>query len=167
MKDEKKLINDILNLKWTSIEKHVSIMHAYLDDGEIADGYTSDDILKIMLECLSIIFGELNNKIGALSKYEPKYYTNSDFVDMVIETIGQEIPGKDDKTETLKYVEDFRSTLWGHTNHHANKYFKLYAEMGKNENTIVDESFITLKECMTIVMVECFLRIKERTVKES
>jgi hypothetical protein len=163
MKDEKKLINDILKSKWQAIEKYISIMHLYLDDGDLADGYTSDDILKIMLECLSIIFGELNNKIGTLNKYEPKCYTDSDFVDMVIDSIGQELPSKDDKIGVGRYAEDFRIILWGYANHNSNRYFQLYAEMGENENT--DEYFITLKECMTIVMVECILRSMERKVE--
>ena len=164
MENQQQLISDILKVKWTRMEIFIPLMSKYLHHREILDGYSADDVLKIMLESLSVIFGELNNTLGKLNKYEPKHYTHSDFVDMVIDSIGEEPPDKNDKEGIIKYVEDFRCILWGHTNYHTNKYFKLYADSIKDKTKETNpEDFIEdLRECMTIVMVECLLRATER-----
>lgn len=166
MKNKTKIIDDILQNKWLAMEKFIPFMSKYLHDKEIAFGLTAEDILKLMSECLTVIFGELNNELGTLNKYKAKCYTESDFVDMVIESIGQEIPDKDDKAGTLEYVEDFRVILWGYTNYHANKYLELYTSIVAHKLGEADagNSFDTFRECMTIVMVECLLRSMERHV---
>lgn len=165
--EKQELISDILKSKWTAIEQFVPLMGRYMYDKEIMEGHDADVILKVMLECLSVLFGELNNELGTLNKYKPKHYTDSDFVDMVIESISQKIPDKKEQAETLKYVEDFRIVLWGHTNYHVDKYLKLYSDILDAKRTITHGDIGDLKECLTIVMIECLLRIKERTVEES
>ena len=165
MKNQEQMIKDIMEFKWEKMETKIPFMSAYLHNKEILEGYNADDVLNVMSECLTMLFGELNNKLGKLNKYEPKHYTDSDFVDMVIESIGEDILDKSDKEASLKYVEDFRITLWGHTNYHADKYIKLYTGIMEKISAI-EKSYDILRESMTIIMVECLLRIIEKKIFE-
>ena len=167
MENKEDLVKKIMVDKWDKIKCLIPFMSEYLYNKEILEGYSAEDVLKVMSECLNMLFGELNNKLGELNKYEPKHYTDSDFVDMVIESIGEDMPDKNDRKATLKYVEDFRVTLWGHTNYYASKYLRLYIDTmdGKSKDKNANEFIDVLKECMTIVMVECLLRITERKVE--
>ena len=85
-------IKNIMEYKWNKMEQFTPFMSTYLHDNEIPEGYDANTVLGVMNECLSMLFGELYNKLGKLNKYEPQHYTDSDFVDMVIETIGEEMP---------------------------------------------------------------------------
>jgi len=161
MENREQLVRDIMKSKWDKMERFLPFMSAYLHDEEILEGYGADDVLRVMSECLSMLFGELNNTLGKLNKYEPKNYTESDFVDMVIESIGETLPELKDRESVLKYVEDFRVILWGHANWHANSFIQSYADI-QNKSADVDKLFYILKESMTIVMVECLLRKYER-----
>ena len=162
MENKEQVIKDIMENKWSNMESLVPFMSLYLHHEEIPKEYETIDVIKVMSECLSMLFGEFNNTLGKLNKYEPKHYTDSDFVDMVIESIGENKPDQDDREIVLKYVEDFRNTLWGHVIYHANRYIKLYVDTQAKQVVEANESFDIFNECMTIVMVECFLRIYER-----
>jgi hypothetical protein len=157
-------IQKIMEHKWKQMEQFTPFLRTYLHDNDIPEGYTAKTVLGVMTECLSMLFGELNNKLGKLNKYEPEHYTDSDFVDMVIDTIGETLPDKNDREAVLKYVEDFRIILWGHTNHYAQKYIGLYTDLQDKEKSVdaAKMAFPILRECATIVMVECLLRKYER-----
>jgi hypothetical protein len=158
MENKEEVIRIILERKWSAMENHVTFMRSYLD-GDL-DQERPDDVLKMMLESLSIIFGEINSQLSKLNKYPPIEYTVSDFVDMVIEAIGEEPIDKSNRSEVDKYVEDMRISLWGYVNYNTKRYLDLY--MGWPHNANENESFIILRECLTIVMVECILRLYER-----
>lgn len=164
IKDRAEMMSKILLIKWVRIKQHVEAMSAYMRRGEILDGYSKEDILSLMLESLTIISGEMLNPLSTLRKYEPKNYTDSDYVDMVIDNISEEMPSLDDKEGITSWIERFRVDMWGHVNYHANKYVKLYGEQKDPEKQSEPEEFIfELKECMVVVMIECNFRKVERS----
>ena len=149
---------------WPLVDEKLEIMSAYLSDGEFVEGTDAEDIFKLMLGCLAIVVGELYANTDNYRKYESKDYAEEDFVDMVIESIAQKFPDKNDTDKVAEYVENFRAILWGHARCHSLNYFKLYINL--NEYVKDGSTVDFLRECMTIVTIERVLRTMEQHVKK-
>lgn len=167
MEDKKETIQKILDCKWKAFKKVTPIINDYLEKGEITDGYSIHDILKIMQECLSLIFGELNHPDGKLNRYKPKYYLEEDFIDMIIDSIGNSPLDRNDEEKVSLYVEDFRSIMWGYINYNREKYIRAYkstSNVKDCEDLPIHDLLDAYKECMTTVMIECMLRDYEEGI---
>lgn len=160
-KDKIKL-RRILDFTWPGLELYISVMATYLQGGKITKSDDEKIIFKLMIACLTAVVGELytNDKYA---KYQSKNYTEEDFVDMVIESIGHKFPNKNDREGIIEYVENFRSILWGYARHHCKEYLELYEDL--NEIFVNDSSFSFLRECMTIVTVESGLKSLESKIQ--
>jgi hypothetical protein len=164
IKNKAEMMSKMLMAKWAHMEPHLKAMNAYMRKGEFSDGYSGEQIFALMMESLTIITGEMINPLSRYKKYEPKDHTISEYVDMVIDTISEEMPSIKDKEKILPWIEEFRVDMWGYINYHSSRFIKIDAE--KSEKIENKDSFLSaLKECMVIVMLECGFRKVERSFK--
>ena len=143
---------------WSYFDLKIHDMSRYLSEGNVPDNSDANDILDLMLMCLSLVSNEICGDTGRYQKYQPKIYSDEDFVDMVIDSIAHEVPA--DKEGMKKYIEDFRSVLWGHANYHHEDYLKLQMDFENSYNK--DTTFSLLRQCMVIVNTESMLRRMEK-----
>jgi len=146
------------------VNGNISTMYGFLSR-DTSKEIDADKIMKLMVGCLSIVVDDLHLQ-NKYKEYEPKNYTEKDLTDMVFKAMAQAKTTL--KTEDIdKYVQDFRSVLWGHAQYHRDDYLKLYSDMTlKKENS---SHFSMLTECMTIVTMEGMLKNlenKRKTLKD-
>jgi hypothetical protein len=162
IKEKSEMMTKILDVKWKFMGTHCEAMNVYLRKGEFLDGYSGEQIFTLMMESLTIIAGEIINPLSRYKKYQPKDHTISEYVDMVIDTISNEMPSINDEEKILQWIEEFRVDMWGYINYHSNRFVKMDA---KKSDKIGDKDiFISaLRECAVVVMLECNFRKVERS----
>ena len=134
---------------WNDVECRATEIRDFLSSGII-----TYDTSRLGLGCLRIVLGEiLTNK----TKYPTKILKEEDFVDMLIESIATELPDIKDVEGNIKYIEEFRTDLWGHIRSHKKDLTNIYL---RSRDLTIDD----FRECMMVVVVEISLREREKQV---
>jgi hypothetical protein len=141
---------------WALIQKDSEALGYYLSTGKFMDGVNEQDIFMMMVVCLKIVVGELYVNTEKYEKYPAKHYTEDEFVNMVIDSIGKKLPDKNDFDGTIAHIKSIKSLMWGYAKYNCENYLKLY--MAFNQHDTGNCTFGHLKSCAAIVLVECILR---------
>ena len=142
--------------------KHMPEINDFLRKGVC----TKDTTRHFLFDSLSLVISELKtNK----DKYPAITIKEENWVDITIESIGEEVPPLTDFDASIEYIENFRSLIWGYIRNHEQILTLIFWRSSRKKKKelipFVDEPFLSfLIKCATLVYCECFLRKLEELV---
>jgi len=155
------------NETWKFLKDHIVEIGIFLSTNKM-----TDNIIDCMVESVKLIISEFILNPQNYQKYSIKEYTADDFVDMIIEDISISVPNIDDYEENKEYIDNFRNIIWGYIKQYKNILPDILISMEDleyvediEEPLNTDYSDICIK-CLTVVWVECILRIREAHILE-
>jgi hypothetical protein len=150
------------NRMWAEISDNILDIRSFLT----GEPHGNCDISKIMCYSLKLIVSEIVLNKDNYERYRVKNYTEENFVDMVIESTGHQVPDIEDIKGNEFYIGEIRDIIWGHIKSQSKEIVYLLESMGDQENShqISSEDYSLLRECLTVCFVESLLRTREAHV---
>ena len=158
--DQKVQLINANSRMWQEIRPHMTEMEDFLTDEKI----TSNTPLLLYNSC-QLVLSELVLNHELYSRYLTRDYSDEDFVNMIIASMNNVSPGIDDIEGNTKYMEDIRNVIWGHIKKYQKEFVAILRTFNDDNDRIINgRELLILKECMTVVFVECALREREMTL---
>ena len=161
--DERALLIAANNSMWVIMKENMSKMGSFLRAPQ-----KSSDNVELFTIAFKLILSELVLNRDDYNKYCAKEYSDEDFVDMVIESMALKVPKIEDTKGNEKYIDDIRTIMWGHIKSRISRFSEILAfediETMKKEST--PEDMDIFMECLTVIWVECVLRLRETQILE-
>ena len=127
-----------------------------------------EDIGEILCKSLKLVLIEISVNKEKYDKYSPVKYSEEDFIDLVIEDIGKQVPDINDIEKNNEYIDDIRKNMWGYIKTKFTLNFNLLEKICKNSEYILSEKECDLiHECLAVVFVEFILRERELEMLEN
>jgi hypothetical protein len=105
------------------------------------------------------------------NKYKIKNYKDDDFISIVIEFIYSPMPLLENIEKNEQYIENIREKIWGYIKKYQYTLDELFIYICSSEQ---HKNFIftkkadkIIKECLTVVFIECLLKKRESQILES
>ena len=150
------------NRMWELAKESQGDMKMFLDQEEIPS-----NLSVLLYNSLRIVISELIiNK--NYNQYKPKVYSDEDCLDLIVNAIAEKSTGEYNKEKTKEDIEGIRKILWGHIKNYSEEMKNILSKIVMSDkNTILSEKDkIILKDCITVVYIECCVREKENIILE-
>ncbi len=151
------------NSMWVIIKKNMSKIGSFLRDPQ-----KSSDKVGFFIIAYRLVLSELVLNSEGYNKYCAKEYSEEDFVDMVIESIALKIPEIEDTEGNEKYIEEIRNITWGHIKSRILRFSDMlsFGDVETMKKEFTPEDMDVFMECLTVIWVECVLRLRETQILE-
>lgn len=153
--------NDAL---WEDMKSHVEEMRAFLAEYEGGE----ESIVVLLYNSLRLVVVEfLINKEMCLD-YPSVDCESEEFGKRMQELLNIDVPSLEDVAANEKCIEDVRVFIWGYIRKYIKEMPKLLSDLTNPGSThvLTLEEMTILRECMTVVLSECLLRIRESMLLE-
>jgi len=155
-------LRSLSNEMWSYMIDNVIELGRCLRDSSIKD------VHDFYFKSLKLVILDLGTNKDIYKDYLPKTYSEEDFVDMVIESIGKKVPEDDKLKENEIYNNEIRAITWGHIKTKYEEMVLLLRNLSKEETyDIRTEDINLLRECLTVIFVEALLRKRELHLLEN
>lgn len=127
------------------------------------------DIPTLIAMSIKLVLSELILYAEDYEKYPVREYSDEDFVEMVINIQGNDIPDVHDSKGNEVYFDGLREIMWGHIKGYANKLSEILMVMDdpdKFRDDMDEMKAGIFLECLTVCWVECVLRKREAYILE-
>jgi hypothetical protein len=152
------------NSTWVLIKTHME------DIGEFLSSHDKTPLIaELIAMSVKLILSELILNVEDYKKYPAVIYSDEDFVDMVIDSMANKIPGYDDLAANETYIDEIRQVIWGHIKVHVDRVSEvltLFSDNKKTEEVLTEADSNIFMECLTVAWVECILRERESHLLE-
>ena len=155
-------LRSLSNEMWSYMIDNVIELGRCLRDSSIKD------VHDLYFKSLKLIILDLGTNKDIYKDYPPNIYSEEDFVDMIIESIGEKVPDDDKLKENEIYNNEIRAIAWGHIKTKYKEMLSLLRNLSKEEiYDIRNEDIHLLRECLTVIFVESLLRKRELQLLEN
>lgn len=148
------------NQMWDEMKEHIEEMRLFL-----SQNVRTDNTIALLYNALKLVVSELVINEDMASKYPVQAYFAKDFADKTIESLDKPTPDMDNPEANDKRIEEIRKIIWGHIQSYGEKMSILLRDLTRtgadDTHVVTGTEMILLKECLTVVFVECILRKRE------
>jgi len=119
-------------------------------------------------DSLKLIAIELETNKNKYNKYPSTILSEEQLVDIVIESIAENLPNIDDIEKNKTYNDELRVIIWGYMKSNFLKIFRLASKLSLRPNELVNQEDMDLMEdCLAVVFVEAIIRKREMQILEN
>ena len=147
---------------WSEMRDNTDAIQKFLKGGtcsKLMGSYLYNSLRLVLIELIS-------NK-SVYEKYPSKYYSEEDFVDLVIESCGTKIPSINDIEGNNIFSDEIRTIMWGHIKNKYVELILLMKEMKQKDFQMEQKYFNLLRDCLTVIFVEVIIRKREIQLLEN
>ena len=120
----------------------------------------------LLYNSLRLVAHELSVNRDLYKKYPLQEFNDEDFVNLVITSMTDNVPGIAEQEENAKYMENIRKIVWGYIKKYKEQMSSLLSATDVSQ-TLNDNEMLMMQECMMVVLVECILRKREMILLEN
>lgn len=152
------------NSMWDLMKKHIEDIREFL-----ATHTKTPEMAHLIVYSVKLVLSELIIKHEDFKKYPATVYSEENFVDMIIDSMSTKVPGIDDLQANEIYINEIRGVVWSHIKISAERLAEILFIMNESDtptDKLEDNDANLFIECLTVVWVECILRIREAQMLE-
>ena len=161
-KTSKVKVLSVIDQEWTYISEQNSVIRDYL----VGKSNNREIISSALYISLRLVASELTLYKNSYILFPQKEYSEEDFIDLIIENIGNKLPSIDDKEGNNSYINNMRKIVWGYIKCHVKEIILLLKKTTIENYKVDSEDIHLMKDCLVVVFVESLMRNRELQLLE-